>query len=258
LGADGSVQRFGEFELDRGAYELRRRGRPVRLEGRAMSLLMLLLERPGELVTRAEIVARLWGTDAFVDVESGINTAVRKLRAALRDSAEDPKAVRTVHGKGYRFIAKLQPVAETAADPAAAAQTPVRDPSGRLRRLRWAGASLAVAAAFVLLLAVAPRPPPQPRVQVLPLSIHNASAGSKAFAAALTDNLAGVLRETGIEISAPPRWALPSLRPRPPDLVFSGSVSERQGVTSARLFLTDMRSGVTLWSHEFKGPTEQQ
>ena len=75
------VVRFGDFEFDHAAQELRRRGRPAPLEGRAMTLLTVLLERPGELVTRAEIVERLWGSDAFIDVESGIN---RARGAALR------------------------------------------------------------------------------------------------------------------------------------------------------------------------------
>src|SRR5262245_8935606 len=94
---------FGEFELDAAAYELRRNGQPVRLERRPMDLLLLLLERRGQLVSRAEIIGRLWGEGVFVDVDTGINTAVRKLRQALRDPAEAPVFVHTVAGKGYRF-----------------------------------------------------------------------------------------------------------------------------------------------------------
>jgi DNA-binding winged helix-turn-helix (wHTH) protein len=100
--------RFGEFELTPAAYELRRNGRIVRLERLPMDLLIMLVERRGDLVTRAEIVDRLWGKDVFVDVETGVHTAVRKIRQALRDSAEDPAFVATVPGKGYRFVAPVE------------------------------------------------------------------------------------------------------------------------------------------------------
>jgi TolB-like protein/DNA-binding winged helix-turn-helix (wHTH) protein len=101
------VVRFGEFELDLGAYELRRQGRRVKLGKQPMDLLILLARRPRQLVTRAEIVERLWGPDVFVDVETGVNTAISKVRQALRDTAERPVYVETVAGRGYRFIAPI-------------------------------------------------------------------------------------------------------------------------------------------------------
>src|SRR5437016_731220 len=100
----GTILRFGDFELDVAAYELRRGGRPVRLERRPMDLLLLLVERRRQLVSRADIVERLWGAGVFVDVETGVNTAIRKVRRALRDPAEKPVFVETVSGKGYRFV----------------------------------------------------------------------------------------------------------------------------------------------------------
>ena len=78
----GTLQ-FGDFELDVTAYELRRLGRPVRIERIPMELLILLLERRGDLVSREEIVERLWGKETFVDAETGVNTAIRKVRQAL-------------------------------------------------------------------------------------------------------------------------------------------------------------------------------
>jgi TolB-like protein/DNA-binding winged helix-turn-helix (wHTH) protein/Tfp pilus assembly protein PilF len=103
--------RFGEFELDVAAYELRRRGgRPIRLERQPMDLLILLVGRRGLLVSRGEIIDRLWGKDVFVDVETGVHTAVRKIRQALRDSAEEPVFVETISGKGYRFIGAVEVV----------------------------------------------------------------------------------------------------------------------------------------------------
>ena len=101
------IYRFGEFELDIAAYELRRSGRPVRLERRPMELLMLLVERRHDLVSRADIVKRLWGDDVFVDVDMGVNTAIRKVRQALGDSPDASAYVTTVSGKGYRFTAEV-------------------------------------------------------------------------------------------------------------------------------------------------------
>ena len=99
--------RFGDFELDLDAFELSRKGRPVRLGRQPMDLLILLLERRPQLVSRADIVERLWGKDVFVDVETGINTAISKVRQALRDSAETPAFVERVPGRGYRFVAAV-------------------------------------------------------------------------------------------------------------------------------------------------------
>jgi TolB-like protein/DNA-binding winged helix-turn-helix (wHTH) protein len=102
--------RFAEFQLDCASFELRRQGRTqkserISLERIPMELLILLLERQGSVVTRQEIVDRLWGKDVFVDTEHGINTAVRKIRQALRDDPEQPRFILTVSGKGYRFVA---------------------------------------------------------------------------------------------------------------------------------------------------------
>ncbi len=103
--------RFGSFELDVAAYELRRDGRPVKLERRPMDLLIELVERRHQLVSRSEIVERLWGKDVFVDIETGVNTAISKVRQALRDSSDVPSFIETIPGKGYRFIAAVEVVA---------------------------------------------------------------------------------------------------------------------------------------------------
>jgi Tol biopolymer transport system component/DNA-binding winged helix-turn-helix (wHTH) protein len=123
------VFEFARFELDIAAYELRRSGRKVRLQRAPMDLLILLVERHGALVTREEIASRLW-VDSQVDTQSGINTAVRKIRQTLGDDGEDPKYIETVVGKGYRFIGKVStgtPAIETAAvieAPATATEMP--------------------------------------------------------------------------------------------------------------------------------------
>ena len=101
--------RFADnFELDLRAYELRRSGRPLKIERIPMELLRLLIERPGELVTREQIIEGIWGKDVFLDTESGINAAVRKIRQVLKDDPERPRFVQTVTGKGYRFIAPIE------------------------------------------------------------------------------------------------------------------------------------------------------
>jgi len=101
------VVQFDEFELDYKRYQLLRAGRRIKLEKLPMELLMLLLEKEGHLVTREEIVNRLWGKGVFLDTEHGINTAVRKIRNVLRDNPELPRFVQTVTGKGYRFVAPI-------------------------------------------------------------------------------------------------------------------------------------------------------
>jgi DNA-binding winged helix-turn-helix (wHTH) protein/TolB-like protein/Flp pilus assembly protein TadD len=100
--------RFGDFELDRAAYQLRRRGRPVKLGRQPMELLILLVESRGQLVARSEIVDRLWGKDVFVDVETGVNTAISKVRQALGESPDAPMFLETIPGKGYRFTSDVE------------------------------------------------------------------------------------------------------------------------------------------------------
>src|SRR5262249_4575627 len=101
------VRHFEDFELDLSAYRLARKGETVRLERIPMDLLCLLVERNGELVTRDEILDRIWGKGVFVDSENAINTAVRKIRRALHDDADAPRFIATIPAKGYRFIAAV-------------------------------------------------------------------------------------------------------------------------------------------------------
>jgi DNA-binding winged helix-turn-helix (wHTH) protein/tetratricopeptide (TPR) repeat protein len=96
------------IELDLGRYELRRGGRRVKLEKKAMELLILLVRRRDQLVSRADIVARLWSSDALIDTERNLNNVVRKIRTALRDPAAKPRFLETVIGKGYRFIGPVR------------------------------------------------------------------------------------------------------------------------------------------------------
>src|SRR5271168_3362760 len=98
--------RFADFELDSARFELRRNDRVLKLERIPLELLILLAEKNGSVVSRQEIIDRLWGKDVFVDTEHGINTAIRKVRQALKDDPDNPRFVETVTGKGYRFVAE--------------------------------------------------------------------------------------------------------------------------------------------------------
>ncbi len=104
----GELVQFAEFELDRAAYQLRRKGHVLRLERIPLDLLLFLVERRGQLVTREEIRNRIWGPNVFLDTESAINTAIGKLRRVLRDRPHSPRFIETVPAKGYRFIAAIE------------------------------------------------------------------------------------------------------------------------------------------------------
>jgi TolB-like protein/DNA-binding winged helix-turn-helix (wHTH) protein len=106
------VAQFADFELDSGRYELRRGDRVLKLEKIPMDLLTLLVESNDQLVSRDQIIEKIWGKDVFLDTEHGINTAIRKIRQALGDDPDQPRFVQTVTGKGYRFIAPVALIGE--------------------------------------------------------------------------------------------------------------------------------------------------
>ena len=113
------IFRFGVFEADETAGELRKQGIRIKLHSQPFQILIMLLEKPSAVVTRAEMRERLWSTGTFVDFDHSLNTAVSKIRDALGDSASAPRYVETVAGKGYRFLA---PVTFQAAAPDRSAQ----------------------------------------------------------------------------------------------------------------------------------------
>jgi DNA-binding winged helix-turn-helix (wHTH) protein len=103
----GKKVRFDDFEVDFGRFQLSRAGQPVRLESLPLALLMFLISNHRQLVTREQIADALWGKDVFVDVEQGINTAIRKVRMALEDDSIQPRYLQTVVGRGYRFVPEI-------------------------------------------------------------------------------------------------------------------------------------------------------
>ena len=105
--------RFGAFQLDLRARELRRNGVKVRLPDQSIQVLAMLLEQPGEVVTREEVHQRLWPNGTIVEFDHSINAAIKRLRQALEDSAEAPRYVETLPRLGYRFIGAVEPAPAT-------------------------------------------------------------------------------------------------------------------------------------------------
>src|SRR5579872_3102740 len=105
--------RFGVFEVDLRAGELRKKGVKIRLQGQPYMLLTALLKQQGEVVTREELRRELWPEGTFVDFDHSLGTAVNKLREVLGDSAANPRFVETMHRRGYRFIAPISTIGDT-------------------------------------------------------------------------------------------------------------------------------------------------
>ena len=131
--AGATVRRFGSFELDMDAERLLKNGRTIRIQPQPFRLLCLLTNRPGGLVTREEIQAALWAGDTFVDFDQGVNFAIKQVRDALGDRAEDSLYVQTVPKRGYRFLAPV----DTGPEPVEPAPLPnMVDP--HLQKALWA------------------------------------------------------------------------------------------------------------------------
>ena len=96
--------RFGVFEFDASAGELRKQGLKIHLHGQPLEILALLLEHPGQVVTREEMQKKLWPADTFVEFDAGLNAAIKRLRAALNDDPTTPRYIETLPRKGYRFV----------------------------------------------------------------------------------------------------------------------------------------------------------
>src|SRR5882757_5817680 len=119
----GRIIRFGVFEIDLQSGELRRDGLKVRLQEQPFQILAMLIERPGEMVTREDLCSKLWPADTFVDFDHSLNAAVKRLRDALGESAETPIFIETLARRGYRFIGN--------------AEMPAGIPSAPRRPWRW-------------------------------------------------------------------------------------------------------------------------
>ncbi len=187
--------RFGLFEFDPQSGELRKHGMKIRLHGQPVEILTMLLARPGELVTREELQHKLWPAEVFVDFDPSLNAAIKRLRAALGDSAETPRFVQTLARRGYRFIAPVD------VDRSAKAETPapISAPSSpnRSRTVRFAGAAVVLSAiTATLYLASLDHPvsgysfsKPIHSLLVLPLQNLSGTSEQDYFADGMTDAL---------------------------------------------------------------------
>lgn len=187
----GALLRFGAFELDTGTLELRRKGELVKLQQQPAKVLALLLSRAGDLVTREEIRAAVWGGDTYVNFDQGLNFCIKEIRAALGDHRDAPRYVETLPRRGYRFVAPVERQAgilapEAALEPAVA---PARS------HRSWALLALcALTAAFgVAVFFTASRPAERLMLVVLPFQNLSPDAGPDRLAEALTGELTAQL-----------------------------------------------------------------
>lgn len=205
-----SVVRFGTFEVSLASNEIRKTGVKIRVQQQPMKLLEILLERPGEVVTREELRTRIWADENFGDFDQAVNIAIAKLRSALGDSAESPRYIETLPKRGYRFIAEVSVVdtrtRATAPESAAGDRTGIEPglqhqgvaPTVSPKRWLWLKRRSIVAFVVVLSLAILAvwlfrsweRPPAGIRsIAVLPLDNLSGDASQDYFSDGMTDEL---------------------------------------------------------------------
>jgi TolB-like protein/DNA-binding winged helix-turn-helix (wHTH) protein/tetratricopeptide (TPR) repeat protein len=198
--------RFGVFEVECAAAALTKDGSQVRLRGKPFDILLYLLQRPGELVTRDELRHHLWSADTFVDFDHGLNAAMNRLRDALGDAADNPRFIQTIPRRGYRFIAPVQrlmappPVDTPVALPAPVPLMPVAR-SRRHHRWTWLAAAATVVVALAAGLTLTgtlsgwrgPSRPGRAMIAVLPFENLSGSPDQTYFSDGFTDELIGQL-----------------------------------------------------------------
>src|SRR6266403_3658118 len=275
--------RFGVFELDPRAGELRKHGLRVRLQEQPFQVLAMLLEHPGGVVTREELQKRLWPAETFVDFDHGLNKAISKIREALSDSAVSPRFVETVARRGYRFLAEVKvadsaPVRsqDIATEPHAVAEARDRlDLAGKPAMLKHLLSSFAwKAPALVLLLLVASlagwklhswnRPSLVIRsLAVLPLESLSSDASQDYFADGMTDELISdlgqisalrVISRTSVMAYKRARKPLPQIaRELNVDAVVEGTVLRSGDQVRITAQLIEASTDKHLWSQSYEG-----
>jgi TolB-like protein/DNA-binding winged helix-turn-helix (wHTH) protein/Tfp pilus assembly protein PilF len=279
---DGRLH-FGVFEVDLRAGELRKHGQRIRLQEQPFLVLAMLVEHPGEVVTREELQKKLWPADTFVDFDHGLNKAVNKIRDALGDSAESPRFVETVARRGYRFLAEVKttdaaPVRspELAPPPVPAAETRDRPefvdkpatPQRRLPPLAWKIAALALLAVIAAFAAWKIHSPNRPgsvihSLAVLPLESLSNDASQDYFADGMTDELISdlgqisalrVISRTSVMAYKHARKPLPQIaRELNVDAIVEGTVLRSGDQVRITAQLIDAVADKHLWSQSYEG-----
>src|SRR3954452_8537316 len=273
--------RFGVFEVDLRAGELRKHGMKLRLPEQPFQVLAMLLERPGEIVTREELRNRLWTAETFVDFDHGVNKAVNRIRDALGDSATNPRFVETAARRGYRFIADVAVVegaptvrrGATNADlvrvgdePRMAVTTP-RSPAGFRGWYPWTITGAALALTSIVIVSVlqsrASQPGPIRSLAVLPLENLSGDGSQEYFADGMTDELIATLGQISALRVISRTSVMPYKRARKPlpqiarelnvDAVIEGTVLRAGSQVRITAQLIEARDDKHLWSVSYDG-----
>lgn len=266
--------RFGPYELDFRAGELLKNGRRIRVQDQPLQVLVMLLEHPGEAVTREEVHRKLWPTDTFVDFDHGLNNAINRLRDALNDSAEVPRFIETLPRRGYRFVASVE-ILPAAASPEAAPviSTASPGPSSVTSANRYiyrltATAALVLMVVFAWKLAESRRaasasaPPTIHSIAVLPLVNLSGDPSQEYFADGMTEevttNLARIHSLRVISRTTMMRYrnnqkSIPQIvRELNVDAVIEGSVVRSGGKVRITTQLIDARRDAHLWAQSYE------
>ncbi len=268
------VYRFGVFQANLAARELRKHGVRIRLPGQPFCILSMLLEKPGEVVTREEMRQRLWSSDTFVDFEHSLNSAIKKLRAALGDTPENSRYIETVPRMGYRFIAPVEEIsaADTTVDAAEVnVPTSVKEVKETPRPTWLASVGIAVCllaalGAYVLWSNSKPRPQPLSRrlmLAVLPFENLTGDAGQDYFSDGLTEEMIaqlghldpehlGVIARTSIMHYKHRQEQLQQIgRDLAVQYVLEGSVRRDSGKVRITAQLVQMKEQMPVWSRQY-------
>jgi len=264
---------FKAFTVDLRLGELRKNGTRIRLQDQPFRVLRLLLENPGELVSREEFRQRLWPSDTFVDFEHGLNAAINRLREKLNDDADKPRYIETIPRRGYRFIATVEtpPNPEEKTEEASGLQQVSGSGSGR-RLSRWSiGAALAVVLAIALFLAIRRQlrersaqgsPPPIASIAVLPLANLSNDSSQEYFADGMTDELISdlaqisalrVISRTSVMRYKNTELSLPEIgKELNVDAVLEGSVERSGGLVRVSAQLIRASTDTHLWAKTYE------
>src|SRR3989454_5213563 len=279
-----SVVRFGAYEVSLQSGEVRKAGLRIRVQQQPMKLLEILLERPGEVVTREELRSRVWADESFGDFDQAVNIAIAKLRSALGDSADNPRFIETLPKRGYRFIADVS-VVDADARPKrsefAAGDLPATEPGDKLqgaglavapKRRLWPALRVIVALALVLGLPILAvwlfrsrgRAPTGIRsLAVLPLDNLSGDASQNYFADGMTDELITdlaqisalrVISRTSVMVYKGARKPLPQIaRELNVDAVVEGTVLRSGEQVRITAQLIQAPADRHLWAESYEG-----